>query len=165
MGLETGRNAVINEKFGYQAYNRMKNHQWDADDPSDPQEGMIWWDPTLGQVKVKKAGGVGVIYPFVLPEGMIVPWVGGYFTDGANGGYTVGIGGTNTAAGPRSVREHSLLEVDDPVRALRGLRIVRHHEDRLAEFVVQPLEQAEDLARRLRRKGFEPKVSHRDIER
>ena len=43
--------------------------------------------------------------------------------------------GTNTAAGPRSVREHSLLEVDDPVRALRGLRIVRHHEDRLPAVV------------------------------
>ena len=31
------------------------------------------------------------------------------------------------------------------MRLLGGLRIVRHHHDRLAELVVQPLEQAEDL--------------------
>src|SRR6185503_2899766 len=41
--------------------------------------------------------------------------------------------------------EHALLEMNEPVRLLRGLRIVRHHDDRLAQVVVQPLEQPEDL--------------------
>jgi len=34
-----------------------------------------------------------------IPEGSIVPWVGGYFTDGSNGTYTRVLGSTNDVAG------------------------------------------------------------------
>src|SRR5690242_19928927 len=37
--------------------------------------------------------------------------------------------------------EHALLEVQAPARALGGVRVVRHHHDRLLELAVEPLEQ------------------------
>src|SRR6185437_16725215 len=46
---------------------------------------------------------------------------------------------------PSSIDEHALLEMHDPVCLLGRLRVVRHHDDRLAKLGVQPLEQAQDL--------------------
>ena len=46
--------------------------------------------------------------------------------------------------------QHALFEVDHPVRLLGGLRVVRHHHDRLADLPVQPLQQAENLLRVVR---------------
>src|SRR6185437_4457688 len=48
---------------------------------------------------------------------------------------------------PSSVDEHALLEMHHPMRLLRRFRVVCHHDDRLAELGVQPLEQAEDFLR------------------
>ena len=44
-----------------------------------------------------------------------------------------------------SIDEQALLQVHEAVRLFGRLRIVRHHDDRLAEVVVQTLEQPEDL--------------------
>src|SRR5256712_4806821 len=41
--------------------------------------------------------------------------------------------------------EFALVQVAYQVRALGGVRVVRHHHDRLRELLVQPLEQRENL--------------------
>ena len=46
---------------------------------------------------------------------------------------------------PPPVDEHALLEVQRPLRARRGVRVVRHHHDRLAVLAVERLQQIEDL--------------------
>src|SRR4030095_12815004 len=46
--------------------------------------------------------------------------------------------------------QNALVQVHDPVRALRGVRVVGHHDDRLLEVRVQLTEQVEDLLRGLR---------------
>ena len=45
--------------------------------------------------------------------------------------------------------ELALLEMQHVLRARRGVRIVRHHDDRLALLLVQRLQQVEDLIARL----------------
>src|SRR6266481_490290 len=47
-----------------------------------------------------------------------------------------------------SVYKHALFEVDHAARLVGGLRVVRHHEDRLVELAVQAVEQAEDFLSR-----------------
>src|SRR5262245_53235256 len=49
-----------------------------------------------------------------------------------------------------SLYERPFFEVQDAFGALRGVRIVRHHHNRLLVLVVQPLQQREYFARRLR---------------
>ena len=44
-----------------------------------------------------------------------------------------------------SSRQHALLEVQRPLGALGGVRIVRDHDDRLAVLAVERLQQVEDL--------------------
>src|SRR5437867_889605 len=51
--------------------------------------------------------------------------------------------------GLRLVGQHALVEVDDPLGALGGVRIVGHHDDGLLELPVEPVEQLEDLLGRL----------------
>ena len=46
--------------------------------------------------------------------------------------------------------EHALVEVDHAVGPRGRLRVVRHHDDRLAELLVQAPQQLEDLVARLR---------------
>ena len=46
--------------------------------------------------------------------------------------------------------ERALLEMQQVRGALGGVRVVRHHDDRLLELLVQPLQQREDFRRRLR---------------
>ena len=45
--------------------------------------------------------------------------------------------------------EDALLEVQRPLRARRGVRVVRHHDDGLVVIAVQGLEQVQDLVARL----------------
>src|SRR6266702_4382535 len=45
--------------------------------------------------------------------------------------------------------QFALVQVAYQVRALGGVRIVRHHHDGLLELLVQPLEQGQDLLGRL----------------
>src|SRR5262252_4278092 len=45
----------------------------------------------------------------------------------------------------RSVGQHALVEVQHPVGALGGVRIVGHHDDGLLELAVESLEQLQDL--------------------
>src|SRR5206468_10658749 len=49
----------------------------------------------------------------------------------------------------RAANQVTLLEVQHRRRALRGVRVVRHDDDRLAEFTVQTSQQGEDLLRGL----------------
>ncbi len=101
MSLEQGSNAILNQKFAYQAYNRLKNHFIKATNPGDLQNGMIWFDSATQTWFGKRTAGLFdfTLVPSIFPEGMIIPWSGGYFTDGANGGYTRVLGATNDAAG------------------------------------------------------------------
>ena len=46
---------------------------------------------------------------------------------------------------PPPSHEHALLEVQRPLGARRGVRIVRHHDDGLAVLAVERLQQVEDL--------------------
>src|SRR5438045_5415119 len=46
-------------------------------------------------------------------------------------------------------RQHALFEVENATRPLGGVRIVRHHDDRLLEFLIEAYEQVEDLVGRL----------------
>ena len=45
--------------------------------------------------------------------------------------------------------EHALFEVEGPLGARRGMRVMRDHDDRLAVLAVERLEQIEDLVARL----------------
>src|SRR5689334_21925344 len=49
---------------------------------------------------------------------------------------------------PRSVGQHALVEMQDGLRALGRVRIVRDHDDRLLVLLVQALEQLQDLLAR-----------------
>src|SRR5262245_1632947 len=49
----------------------------------------------------------------------------------------------------RSVGQHALVEMQHPVGALGGVRIVGDHDDRLLELLVEPLQQLQDLLARL----------------
>jgi len=101
MSLSQGSNAILNQKLGYQAYNRLKNNFIKATDPGDLQEGMLWFDSALQKMMLKKLAGLVDLVPAVsvFPEGMIIPWSGGYFTNAANAGYTRVLGTPNDAAG------------------------------------------------------------------
>src|SRR5262245_25340496 len=46
---------------------------------------------------------------------------------------------------PSLVGQHALFEVERSTGALGRVRVVRHHHDRLLEFLVEPVEQREDL--------------------
>src|SRR5262249_53340933 len=48
-------------------------------------------------------------------------------------------------AGRRSVDQHAFFEMNQAMRLFSGLRVVRHHDDRLAELAVQAIEQAENF--------------------
>ena len=50
-----------------------------------------------------------------------------------------------TAPPPAPRRQHALLEVQRPPRAIGGVRIVRDHDDRLAVIAIERLQQIEDL--------------------
>src|SRR4030095_12164671 len=47
----------------------------------------------------------------------------------------------------RSVDQPAFLEMDEPRGTARGLGIVRHHDDGLAELTIEPFEQIENLLR------------------
>src|SRR5262245_10766271 len=49
----------------------------------------------------------------------------------------------------RLLRQLALFEVNEPLGALGGMRIVRHHDDRLLELGVETLQQREDFLGRL----------------
>src|SRR5262245_4902531 len=51
---------------------------------------------------------------------------------------------TNTTC--RSIDQHALFEVDQAMRLLRRLRVVRDHDDRLVELDVEAVEQTQNLA-------------------
>jgi hypothetical protein len=50
-----------------------------------------------------------------------------------------------TRAASDQVTSTPFFELDDAMRLLRGLRVVRHHHDRLAHFLVETREQMQDL--------------------
>src|SRR6266566_2945439 len=56
----------------------------------------------------------------------------------------------------------ALVEVPHQVRPLRGVRVVRHHQDRLLELPIQTLEQRQDLLRRLAVQVARRLVGHED---
>jgi hypothetical protein len=97
MALSNGTDAVLDDIFSYQQYNRLKNHWPGASAPSDPQNGMVWYDSTNHRWAGRR-NGAWLYFPPIIPEGTIIPWIGGYFTDGANGGYTRVLGSANTVA-------------------------------------------------------------------
>jgi len=101
MSLAQGSNAILDQKLGYAAYNRLKNHFAKATNPGDLQDGMIWFDSASQTWFGKRTAGLFdfTLVPAIFPEGMIIPWIGGYFTDGANGGYTRVLGGSNDPTG------------------------------------------------------------------
>lgn len=96
MGLNDGDEAVVDSPFPYPYANLRKNHWYGANPPSNPHNGMIW---------VKNDGTCqfyhsGSWFPLLTTagflQGMITAWIGGYFTDGVNGGYTRVLGSANT---------------------------------------------------------------------
>ena len=101
MSLAQGSDAILDQKLAYPAYNRLKNHFAKTTNPGDLQEGMLWFDKTNQKMILQKSAGPVDLVPAisVFLEGTIIPWVGGYFTDGANGGYTRVLGATNNPAG------------------------------------------------------------------
>lgn len=50
MALSDGDNAILDDVFSYQQYNKLKNHWYAATAPSNPQAGMIWIDSDNGKV-------------------------------------------------------------------------------------------------------------------
>jgi hypothetical protein len=101
MSLSQGSDAIIDQKLGYAGYNRLKNHFIKATNPGDLQDGMIWFDSANQTWKGKRTAGLFdfTLTPAIFPEGMIIPWIGGYFTNGSNGGYTRVLGASNDPAG------------------------------------------------------------------
>src|SRR5882672_4323577 len=59
-------------------------------------------------------------------------------------------------------RQHPLVQVELPVGAPRGPRVVRHHDDRLVVLVIQAVEQDEDLLGALRVEVPGRLVGHQD---
>src|SRR3989449_1207910 len=59
-------------------------------------------------------------------------------------------------------RQDALVEVQHPMRARRGARIVGHHDDRLVVLGVQPVQEVEDLPRAFRVQVSGRLVGHQD---
>lgn len=66
---------------------------WQNSDKNFETTGDITCDGTL-TVSGRIISGLAI--------GAIIPWLGGYFTDGSNGGYTLVLGDANTVAGANS---------------------------------------------------------------
>src|SRR5437773_9636148 len=64
--------------------------------------------------------------------------------------------------GGRLRRQHPLVQVELPVGAPRGPRVVRHHDDRLVVLVVQAVEKDQDLLGALRVEVPGRLVGHQD---
>ena len=45
----------------------------------------------------------------------------------------------------RAIRQHALLQMPQRMRATRGVRIMRDHDDRLAELAIEPVHEIEDV--------------------
>ena len=104
MGTMDGTDFVRGDNFNFRHMNNLKNCWKGASAPTDPQAGMLWRDTGTGYLKVYTGSewkALGSEFG-VVPEGTIVPWAGGYFTNGSNGGYTYQLGSANTVAGANS---------------------------------------------------------------
>lgn len=100
----SGANLAQDDACGYQDLNEIKNAYALATAPGSPVDGMFWYD-TSGSpyvFKVRFSGSFAAatgINPVGSPLiGTIVPWIGGYFTNGANASYTRALGTDNTVA-------------------------------------------------------------------
>ena len=105
MAVNDGTDLAQDKLVPYQLVNNIKNSWAGVAAPATPQAGMRWLD-TSGATKVLKAyNGTGWDSLYVgqaIPPGTITAWLGGYFTDGSNGGYTYQLGSANTVAGANS---------------------------------------------------------------
>jgi len=97
----TGEDYIVNDVFDYVDANALKNAHASGTAPTAPVAGVIWYDSTNNILKVYSGTAwlsLGEFYG-TAPEGSIIAWIGGYFTDGTNGGYTRVLGTANTVAG------------------------------------------------------------------
>jgi len=98
----TGADYVVNEVFDYTDGNAIKNAHAGATAPTAPTAGITWFDTTNKILKVWDGSAwlslLTEIYGMA-PVGTIIAWIGGYFTNGSNGGYTRVLGSANTIAG------------------------------------------------------------------
>ena len=92
---------VLDDIWDYQDANNLKNHWPGTSAPTSPTAWTTFWNTSTKVLSVYdgaawlplgEAGGVA-------PVGTITGWVGGYFTNGTNGGYTRVLGSANTVAG------------------------------------------------------------------
>jgi len=94
-----GSDFSYGDLFTFRHANNIKNNWASATAPSSPVEGLPWWDTGNGKYKIYDgASWITVIFDNDAPIGSIVAWIGGYFTDGSNGGYTRVLGTANTVA-------------------------------------------------------------------
>ncbi len=102
--LLTGADAVVDEILSYQKVNKLKNHYYGAVAPADVTAGVIWIDSNNDKVYRYDGAAWSQFYtvadppPVSFPEGSIIAWTGGYYTNGSNGGYTRVLGSANTVA-------------------------------------------------------------------
>ena len=96
-----GSDYALDSWGAYQDVNELKDAFAGASAPSDPATGVLYFYTTDKKLKIYNGSGwltfgiAGGMYP----EGTIIAWIGGYFTDGSNGGYTYVLGSANTVAG------------------------------------------------------------------
>ena len=82
--------------------NAIKNN-WVGYSGDSPPAGIRAWDPDNDEFSVYDAASFTTLETGTgTPEGSIVAWAGGYFTDGSNGGYTYVLGSANSVAGANS---------------------------------------------------------------
>ena len=97
-----GSDFIFSDYGSYQAINELKNSYAGAAAPGAPATGVQFFDTGSDEYQVydgsiwrvlAEASSTGY-----LPEGSIIAWQGGYYTDGSNGSYTRALGTDNTVA-------------------------------------------------------------------
>ena len=99
--MADGIDLTQDDLVPYQLINKIKNSFSSATAPTNPQEGMRWWDSGNSVLKTYNGASWDTL-SFLngeCPVGGIIGWVGGYFGDGSNGSYTRVLGSANTVAG------------------------------------------------------------------
>ena len=97
-----GSDFTVNSLGSYQGLNEVKNKYAGATPPSNPAIGCSFFDTDDDELRAWDGDRWRALYDstdvYVMPEGSIIAWLGGYFTDGSNGGFSNVLGNTVAAA-------------------------------------------------------------------
>lgn len=98
-----GSDFARDDVCGFQDVNEIKNSYRSATPPTTPVRGLLWEDTGGPTFKVYDGGWSAITATAGQAlDGMIIPWVGGYFGAADNTAYTYVKGSANTIAGANS---------------------------------------------------------------